>query len=255
MSGVSDILDKMTVEAFIPARYASTRLHGKPLADIGGKPMIEWVCERATNASLVEAVTVATDDERIFKVVTAFGGRAVMTSDRHRSGTDRIAEAAAKSAADIIVNVQGDEPLIEPDMIDAAIRPMLEDPDLLMCTLKTPIEVEEEYLSPHSVKVVTDSSGYALYFSRSPIPNHKAFGDAYATVEPFKHIGLYVYRRDFLLKLASLSQTPLERIEKLEQLRALENGYRIRVVETPFSPISVDTEEDLLKVRHLVEMI
>ncbi len=242
----------MIVEAFIPARLASTRLHAKPLADIGGKPMIQWVYERAQAASLVSRVTVATDDLSIKDAVLAFGGRAVMTSEAHRSGTDRIAEAAAESDAQVIVNVQGDEPLIEPDVIDAAIRPLLEDPALDISTLKTRIELEEEFHDPHAVKVVTDSEGFALYFSRSPIPNHKAFEDPFAEVKPYKHIGLYVYRRDFLLKFSSLEPSRLEGIEKLEQLRALENGFRIKVVESEFSAISVDTAEDLEKVRNII---
>ena len=242
----------MIVEAFIPARLASTRLHAKPLADIGGKPMIQWVYERTSSASLVSRVTVATDDLSIKEAVEAFGGRAVMTSSTHRSGTDRIAEAAVKSNAGIIVNVQGDEPLIEPDVIDAAIRPLIEDPALNISTLKTRIELEEEFLDPHAVKVVTDSGGFALYFSRSPIPNHKAFEDQFAGVKPYKHIGLYVYRRDFLLKFSSLAPSRLEGIEKLEQLRALENGFRIKVVESEASAISVDTPEDLEKVRNII---
>ena len=213
--------------------------------------MIQWVYERTMRAELVGSVTVATDDESIKKAVEAFGGRAVMTSAEHSSGTDRIAEAAALSKADIIVNVQGDEPLIEPDMIDAAVAPLLAEPELRIATLKTPIEVDEEFMSPHVVKVVTDGSDFALYFSRSPIPNHLAFRDGASAVAPYKHIGLYVYRRDFLLEFASLEPSPLERIERLEQLRALENGFRIKVVETQFNPVSVDTEEDLERVRRI----
>lgn len=241
----------MQVAAFIPARYGSTRLDGKPLADIGGKPMVRWVYERAQKAALVDSVTVATDDERIARAVREFGGQAVLTSGSHHSGTDRIAEAAAGCSADVIVNVQGDEPLIEPGMIDAAVRPLVEDPRLVMGTLKTPITDEAEYRDPHAVKVVTDSSGFALYFSRSPIPGAGGapFEDLRGRV--FKHIGLYVYRKDFLIKLAGLERTPLESIERLEQLRALENGFRIKVVTTQYNPMSVDTPEDLEKVRAL----
>lgn len=239
----------MKVAAFIPARFNSTRLPGKPLADISGKPMIQRVYERAKAASLVEQVIVATDDERVFGAVKAFGGRAVMTSPDHASGTDRIAEAAKAVKASIIVNVQGDEPLIEPDMIDSAVRPLLDDERLKISTLKTKITSEHEYNDPNAVKVVTDKDGFALYFSRSPLPYYRAFfGEAGA---PYKHIGLYVYRAAFLEKFSKLEATPLERAERLEQLRALENGFKIKVVETPFNPVSVDTAEDLERVRRL----
>lgn len=242
----------MNAVAFIPARFGSTRLNGKPLADIGGKPMVQWVYEQAKKARLIDDVTVATDDERILKAVESFGGRAVLTSSAHRSGTDRIAEAAEKTTADIIVNMQGDEPLIEPELIDRAVAPMLEDPNLLVCTLKTEITEEEEYYNPNAVKVVTDKDGYALYFSRSPIPYGKG-SFLKLRSRPYKHIGLYVYRRDFLLKFPKLEPTPLEETESLEQLRALENGYRIKVVETKYNPISVDTPEDLERVRRLIK--
>lgn len=241
----------MKVAAFIPARYGSTRLDGKPLLDIGGKPMIRWVYERAGRAGHVGSVTVATDDERIVRAVEAFGGRAVMTRATHLSGTDRIAEAASSVDADIVVNIQGDEPLIEPAMIDAAVAPLIEDPALEVATLKTRITEEDEYLDPHAVKVVTDHAGYALYFSRSPIPYARGgFGSLGRPA--FKHIGLYVYRKEFLLSFASLEKSPLEEAEALEQLRALESGVRIRVVETPYNPPSVDTPEDLDRVRAMV---
>ncbi len=241
----------MIVELFIPARFASKRLPGKPLVDIGGKPMIEWVYERASKASLVSKVIVATDDERIRDAVTAFGGNVAMTGE-HSSGTERVAEAAFSSdgKADIIVNLQGDEPLIEPDTIEAAIRPMLDDPALNVATLKTPLTDSREIEDPNVVKVVTDRAGFALYFSRSPIPYLNPNSNSPST--PYKHIGLYVYRRDFLEVFSKLEPTPLELSEKLEQLRALENGYRIKVVETASNPISIDTEEDLLEVRRLV---
>ncbi|MBI5888646.1 MAG: 3-deoxy-manno-octulosonate cytidylyltransferase [Deltaproteobacteria bacterium] len=243
----------MRAVVVIPARFSSTRLNGKPLADIGGKPMIQRVHERALSASLAGEVIVATDDERILRAVEAFGGRAVMTSDRHASGTDRIAEAVEKLKikAGIIVNVQGDEPLIEAAAIDDAIRPMLERPELKVCTLKTRITDEHDYLDPNAVKVVTDEDGNALYFSRSPIPNYNtSFKEAAPRL--FKHIGLYVYRRDFLLEFSGMRRGPLEKSERLEQLRILENGHRIRVVETPYNPVSVDTPEDLERVREIV---
>ena len=246
-----DILASMKIAVIIPARYASTRLEGKPLADINGKPMVWRVYERALSASLPKEAVVATDDERIFKAVLALGGRAVMTSDKHTSGTDRVAEAAQSTDADIIVNLQGDEPLIEPGLIDAAIRPMLEDPSLNISTLKTRITDEEEYRNPNAVKVVTGKDGYALYFSRSPIPFSRVpFRELPATA--YKHIGLYVYRRDFLFEFTKLKPTPLERSESLEQLRAIENGHRIKVVEVDYNPVSVDTPEDLECVRAII---
>ncbi|MBI5643870.1 MAG: 3-deoxy-manno-octulosonate cytidylyltransferase [Deltaproteobacteria bacterium] len=241
----------MIVAAFIPARYGSTRLNGKPLADIGGKPMIQWVYERAKESRLVSEVTVATDDARIAEAVKSFGGKVAMTSPLHKSGTDRIAEAASGTAAGIIVNLQGDEPLLEPGLIDLAIRPMLDDPSLSLCTLKTRITEEEEYHNPNAVKVVTDKDGFALYFSRSPLPYSKASFKELST-PPYKHIGLYVYRKDFLLKFSGLRPTPLEEAESLEQLRALENGFRIKVVETGYNPVSVDTPEDLERVRSII---
>jgi 3-deoxy-manno-octulosonate cytidylyltransferase (CMP-KDO synthetase) len=238
----------MDVVVFIPARFASTRLEGKPLEKIGGKPMIQWVYERAQRASLVTSVTVATDDERIRDAVRAFGGTAVMTSPDHLSGTDRVAEAARTVSAEIIVNLQGDEPLVEPAMIDAAVRPLMDDGDqaLNVSTLKTRITDAAELNDPNVVKVACDRLGNALYFSRSPIPYAAAAGLS------FKHIGLYVFRRDFLLEFSALEQSPLELAEGLEQLRCLENGHRIKVVETPFDPVAVDTPEDLERVRALV---
>ncbi|MBE9531853.1 MAG: 3-deoxy-manno-octulosonate cytidylyltransferase [Proteobacteria bacterium] len=241
----------MVVELFIPARFASKRLPGKPLADIGGRPMIQWVYERASKAALADKVTVATDDERIYEVVKGFGGSVVMTGE-HSSGTGRVAEAVliTKSKADIIVNVQGDEPLIEPATIDAAIRPMLDDSTLQVATLKTPLTDADELNDPNAVKVVTDKEGFALYFSRSRIP-YSNTDDNFKAAAPFKHIGLYVYRAGFLKTFSALDSTPLELSEGLEQLRVLENGYRIKVIETATNPISIDTEEDLLRVRRL----
>ncbi len=241
----------MKVAAFIPARYASTRLPGKPLADIHGKTLVERVYERARACALIDTIIVATDDERIFRAVKSFGGEAVMTSADHRSGADRIAEAVVRAPdADIIVNIQGDEPLISPEAVDSAIRPLLEDPSVDISTLKTAITTEAEFLDPHAVKVVTDSRGRALYFSRSPIPYGTGpFNERKA--RPFKHIGLYVYRRDFILTFTGLGHSPLEDSESLEQLRALEHGHVIEVVETDYNPVSVDTPEDLERVREI----
>lgn len=241
----------MKIAAVIPARFASTRLEGKPLADICGKTMVQRVYERALKADLSEVV-VATDDERILDAVRSFGGKAVMTSPFHASGTDRVAEAASSIQADIIVNLQGDEPLIDPSLISAAIEPMAADCSIAMCTLKTPITHEEEYLDTNAVKVTTDRDGFALYFSRSPIPFCRK-GFSALPLPAYKHIGLYVYRRDFLFEFTRLKPTPLELSESLEQLRAIENGYKIKVVEVKYNPVSVDTPEDLEKVRRIIK--
>jgi len=245
----------MKITAIIPARYASTRFEGKALADILGKPMVQHVYERASKASLVSEVIVATDDERIVAAVKAFGGRVEMTDKGHETGTDRLAEVAARLDSDIIVNVQGDEPLIEPAMIDQAIRPLVDDPAVPMATLKSRIKTLHDFLSPNVVKVVTDGAGCALYFSRSPLPFFRdkwndLKDDAFAAGKLlcYKHVGLYVYRREFLLRYAQMPPTSLELAEKLEQLRVLENGHRIRVVETEFESIGVDIRTDLDKV-------
>lgn len=246
----------MNIIAVIPARYASTRFPGKALAEIVGKPMIQHVYERTVQAKLVNNVIVATDDERIYQVVTSFGGVCRMTRLDHETGTDRLAEVAEGLDADIIVNVQGDEPLIVPEMIDQAIQPFLGEPSLKMGTLKTRIRCLHDFLSPNVVKVVTDKEDNALYFSRSPLP---FFRDKWQDLKDdsfssgkllcYKHVGLYVYRRDFLLEFAAMSPTFLEISEKLEQLRALENGVSIRVVGTEFESIGVDTPDDLAKAR------
>jgi 3-deoxy-manno-octulosonate cytidylyltransferase (CMP-KDO synthetase) len=234
------------IVAVIPARYHSTRLPGKPLADIAGRPMIEHVYRRAADARGVDAVVVATDDERIAEAVARFGGVARMTAASHRSGTDRIAEIAADLACDILVNVQGDLPLIEPGKIEEVLAPLAADPSLQMSTVRRTISDAADYTNPNVVKVVVDREGNALYFSRSPIPFIRGSGAAY------KHIGLYAYRSSFVQTFASLPPTPLELAESLEQLRALEHGYRIRTVETHFESIEVDTPEDLERVRRLV---
>ncbi|MBF1695636.1 MAG: 3-deoxy-manno-octulosonate cytidylyltransferase [Selenomonas sp.] len=235
----------MKVLCIIPARYASTRLPGKPLRDIAGKPMIVRVYERATGAQRVHEVVVATDDERIRAVVEEHGGHAVMTRADHATGTDRLAEVAAQRPdCDLIINVQGDEPLIDPAVIDALVAPFEHDAALMMATAKTEITDAAEMENPNNVKVVADRTGNALYFSRARIPYARNAG-----AKVYKHIGIYAYRRDFLLAYAKMAQTELECSESLEQLRALENGYRIRVVETDAVFIGVDTEEDLAAVN------
>ncbi len=246
--------------AVIPARYGSTRFPGKSLAMIRNKPMIQWVYERTKRSKLVQRVVVATDDQRIRDAVLSFGGEAVMTSASHATGTDRIAEAAGHLDCGLIVNVQGDEPLIRPEMIDEAIAPLAADPSLVMGTLATPIADRDEAFDPNVVKVVVDGKGFALYFSRAPIPwdRDRRQGKTSFAEMPFagpalKHIGLYVYRRDFLLTFAALPPTPLENIEKLEQLRALEHGHRIRVVTTAHQSFGVDIPGDLGKILKRLE--
>ena len=213
--------------------------------------MIEHVYRRASAARNVDAVIVATDDERIAEAVRQFGGDVRLTSATHATGTDRIAEVAATLDCDLIVNLQGDEPLIEPGTIDEAIEPFRNDATLLMTSLCHRFQHPDDVLDPHAVKVVTDRQGRALYFSRAPIPFFRAVS-ADQTAVPYKHIGLYVQRREFLLTIASLEPTPLERAEALEQLRVLEHGFSIRMVETRHDSIGVDTPADLERVRRLL---
>ena len=238
----------MDILCVIPARYSSTRLPGKPLAMIAGKPMIQHVYERASRAQRPKKVLVATDHPLVYEAVEGFGGRAIMTSPHHPTGTDRLAEVAEKfPEVDLIINVQGDEPLIPPEIIDDLAQTFDQNQDLQMATLMTEMD-ESEYNAPSAVKVVTDLEGYALYFSRSLLP----FPRSDAGIPVYKHIGIYAYRRDFLLKFAKLSPTPLEETESLEQLRALEHGYKIKVLKTDFKSIGVDTLEDLEKVNLLL---
>lgn len=245
-SGPSPYKISLSAVAVIPARYDSSRLPGKALADIGGRPMIEHVYRRAEAARSVTSVIVATDDERIHRAVLAFGGTSRMTSASHQSGTDRIAEVAAGLDCDLIVNVQGDEALIDPQMIDEAIAPFAGDPSLLMSTLRRRIDDPADALDPNVTKVVVDRDGYALYFSRAPIPFVRP---GCPPAPAFRHVGLYVYRRECLLRLASLPPTALEQSEALEQLRALEHGIRIKALETEFDSVGVDTPDDLERVR------
>jgi 3-deoxy-manno-octulosonate cytidylyltransferase (CMP-KDO synthetase) len=236
--------------AVIPARYASTRIPGKALADIAGRPMIEHVYRRASDCRNVDAVIVATDDERIAAAVRQFGGDVRLTSPRHATGTDRLAEVAATLDCDLVVNIQGDEPLLEPSSIDEAIEPFRDDASLSMSSACLRFTDPDEAADPNVVKVVTDRRGFALYFSRSRIPFPR--GPQESGTGPFKHIGLYVYRREFLLQVASLAPTPLEKSESLEQLRVLEHGFSIKMVETRHDSIGVDTPEDLERVRRLL---
>ncbi|MDQ2898171.1 MAG: 3-deoxy-manno-octulosonate cytidylyltransferase [Acidobacteriota bacterium] len=228
----------------IPARYASSRFPGKALAIIAGKPMLEHVYERVSMARYLTSVIIATDDERIYAAAREFGAAVRMTRPDHLSGSDRVAEVASAESAEIVVNVQGDEPLIDPAAIDAAVLPLADEPSIPMATLSKKIEDPREIADPNVVKVVTDRFRNALYFSRATIPSAPPH---------YKHVGLYVYRRDFLLRYSNLPVGPLEHCERLEQLRALENGFKIRVVETDYESLGVDTPEDLERVSALYE--
>jgi 3-deoxy-manno-octulosonate cytidylyltransferase (CMP-KDO synthetase) len=237
------------IVGFIPARAESTRFPGKPLADIQGKPMIMRVVERALKSAILNSVYVATDSEEILKAVQNHGGTALLTSQDHRSGTDRIAEAAREvglRAEDIAVNIQGDQPLFDPGMIDEVVEPLLTDATIPMSTLIYEIIRDEEITHPNAVKTIVDREGFAIYFSRATVP---FFRDAKMRPIYFKHHGIYAYRNDFLQTFATLPQGFFEQAEHLEQLRALENGFRIKAVITEKDSIEVDTPEDLERVR------
>lgn len=233
------------VAIVIPSRYASTRLPGKPLAQIDGRPMVWYVWEKAKRSRLASRVVVATDDERIADAVRGFGGEAAMTSPDCASGTDRVAETARGLSEEILVNLQGDEPTMDPSVIDAVIAPLLSDPNVRMTTAALPMADPEEYVRASVVKVAVDDRGDALYFSRSPIPHFREGG----TPAFRKHLGIYGYRKDFLFLVAGLAPSTLEEAEKLEQLRVLQNGYRIRVVDVEYDSVGVDTPDDLRSVE------
>lgn len=237
----------------IPARFASSRFPGKALVTIAGKSMLQHVYERASQARYLTNLIIATDDPRIYDEARKFGALVRETRSDHMSGTDRVAEVASAETAELVVNIQGDEPLIDPAAIDAAVLSMVDEIDIPMGTLKKRIEDIEEYHNPNVVKVVTDRQQNAIYFSRAPIPYVRDEHERRAAVH-FKHIGLYVYRKDFLLGYSELPVGPLEKAERLEQLRALENGYRIRVVETEYDSLGVDTPEDLERVVTMFEV-
>lgn len=236
----------------IPARYGAQRFPGKPLAMIAGKPLVQRVYEQAIQATTLDEVIVATDDTRILEAVESFGGTAVMTAADCPSGTDRAAAVARDHPCDLVVNIQGDEPLLRPAMIDQLVRGMTEAPDIPMGTLARPIVAADVWANPNVVKVVCGTTGNALYFSRRPIPYAREAGGEFVSGQAHKHIGIYAYRRDFLLRFVTLAPTPLERTEKLEQLRALENGFAIRVWVTPFDSIGVDTPEDVKLVEEIL---
>jgi 3-deoxy-manno-octulosonate cytidylyltransferase (CMP-KDO synthetase) len=235
----------------IPARYASSRFPGKALAEIAGKSILQHVFERSKATRYLTHVIVATDDNRIAEAARQFGAPVLLTRTDHVSGTDRVAEVASADTAELVVNIRGDEPLIDPAAIDAAVLAMLDDFDCQMGTLKKRIEDPEEIFNPNVVKVVTDRTGRAIYFSRSPIPHVREDQSSALSVTRFKHIGLYIYRKDFLLRYSDLPIGPLEQAERLEQLRALENGYAIRVAETEYESLGVDTPDDLVRVSKL----
>lgn len=233
----------------IPARYSSTRLEAKPLKKIHGHTMIEWVYKRAKKSELHDLV-VATDDKRIYDEVISFGGKAIMTSETHPNGTSRIAEVCEKmNDYDVIINIQGDEPLIEADMINSLINTFKENKDLVMATLKHKLNSKKEIENPNSVKVICDKNNYAIYFSRSVIP----YPRKNENISYYKHIGIYAYKRDFVIEYSKMPSSPLEEAESLEQLRVLENGYKIKVLETSHSLIGVDTEQNLQDVIAYIE--
>jgi 3-deoxy-manno-octulosonate cytidylyltransferase (CMP-KDO synthetase) len=255
---------KLKAVVIIPARWGSTRFPGKPLENLSGKPMIQWVVERAQSAKSISEVIVATDDERILNTVKSFGGKAVLTSADHVSGTDRIAEAAKDLDCDIVINVQGDEPLIPSANIDLLVTPFLEDKLIRVTTLKSRILDDHEILDPNVVKVTSSKTGFALYFSRSPIPylrDEWKNEERPVSIETcrettfYKHIGAYGFRKSFLMEYTSMPESPLEKAEKLEQLRILENGVPIYVVETKLGSIGVDRKEDLEKVEALLNQV
>ena len=248
-------MTKETIIGVIPARYASQRLPAKPLIDLLGKTMIQRVYEQAKRATLLSKVMVATDDRRIEEAVKGFGGEVMMTSPDIRSGSDRVAAVAEAITGDIYVNIQGDEPLIAPKMIDEAVRVVLDDKEAVVGSLARKITEARDLVNPGVVKVVMDRSGVALYFSRSTIPRVRDEKDPSRWMSHttfYKHIGIYVFRRDVLRAYSKLSESPLEQAEKLEQLRILESGYRIRMGVTTFDSIPVDTMEDAERIRDLL---
>jgi 3-deoxy-manno-octulosonate cytidylyltransferase (CMP-KDO synthetase) len=250
--GEGKAMSQAKVVVVIPARYGSTRLPGKPLVALAGKPMIQRVYERARLAQRVDRVIVATDDERIVKAVEGFGGEARMTRPDHRTGTERVAEVAMHVEGEIFVNVQGDEPLLDPVAVDTAVNALLEEPAASVATVATLVKTPKDIVDPNVVKTVLDFDGNALYFSRAPIPwvreeQHRVH------VRYLKHLGLYVFQRSALLEYPTLPQGELERIEQLEQLRWMENGWKIRVAEVEHDAVSVDVPEDVARVEKLLQ--
>lgn len=242
------------VAGVIPARYASTRLPGKPLLEIAGKPLIQWVWEASQRCSTLNDVIVATDDVRIEQTCRQFGARVAMTSPDCPSGSDRIAEAIAALPHDVIVNIQGDEPLMDPETIDACVSALLADPNAGVSSAMTPFRTDESYHEPHLVKVVTNSHGHAMYFSRAPIPDMRRLDTDELPAAPpaMKHVGIYVYRREILEEYVKLPLSRYEQVERLEQLRLLEAGIRIKMVQISAAAVGVDTPEDVAVVERLL---
>jgi 3-deoxy-manno-octulosonate cytidylyltransferase (CMP-KDO synthetase) len=245
-------MNSRKVVVVIPARYGSTRLPGKPLVSLNGQPMVQRVYARAKLARRVDRVIVATDDDRILQAVTSFGGEARMTRTDHRTGTERVAEVAAHVEGEIFVNVQGDEPLLDPAAVDTAVTALLEEPEAAVATVATPIKVPGDIMDPNVVKVVLDFDDNALYFSRAPVPWVRDTGGK-IQVRHLKHLGLYVFQREALLEYPTLPQGELERIEQLEQLRWMENGTKIRVAEVAHDAVSVDVPADIARVEKLLQ--
>ena len=252
--GKKEAMNEGKVVVVIPARYGSTRLPGKPLVMLAGQPMIQHVYERAKLARRVDEVIVATDDERIVKAVESFGGMARMTRAEHRTGTERVAEVAAHVAGAVFVNVQGDEPLLDPGAVDTAVGALLEEPVAAISTVATPIKTPADIMDPNVVKTVLDFDGNALYFSRAPITWVRDTASKMHARHQ-KHLGLYVFEREALLEYPTLPQGELERIEQLEQLRWMENGWKIRVAEVAHDAVSVDVPEDVARVEKLLQEI
>ncbi|OGL39895.1 MAG: 3-deoxy-manno-octulosonate cytidylyltransferase [Candidatus Schekmanbacteria bacterium GWA2_38_11] len=242
----------MKSSVIIPVRYESTRFQGKPLAKIKGKTMIQHVYERASKSREADKIIVATDDERIYKEVKNFGGEVKMTSKAHASGTDRVAEVAKDLECNFIVNLQGDEPLIDPSLIDDSLSFLKGNKEIKVCTFKKHISDHDQIHDPNVVKVVVDGNGFAIYFSRFPIPFPK--GEKEEKISYYKHIGLYTFEREFLLEFSNLPPSPLEKAEGLEQLRILENGYKIKVLDTEYDPISVDIPDDIKRVEEAMNL-
>ena len=242
----------MNIIGVIPTRYSSTRFEGKVLADLLGKPIIQHVWEKAKQSTLLNDVLIACDDNRIKDAAEKFGARVVLTSKDHTSGSDRIAQAVTSLDVDIVVNIQGDEPMVKPEVIDKLTQVLIDDPSCSMATVITPLRNKEDLQDPNVVKVVTDLNGYALYFSRSIIPYSREKREV-QDAQCYKHIGLYAYRKEFLLKFTALPASSLEKIERLEQLRALEAGYKIKIVKTDSDTIGVDTPQDLATVEEILK--
>ncbi len=244
----------MDAIGIIPARYGATRFEGKLLAGLCGKPVIQHTWENAKKSKSIEELIIATDDKRIYNVAKGFGAKVIYTSKAHRSGSDRLTEVVSSIDTKVIINIQADEPLLHPSMIDDVANPLLKGKDIQMTTLCHKIKKEHELFDRNIVKVVMDRRGFALYFSRAPIPyKPRSTENGHRLSNHYKHIGLYAYTKDFLFTFKSLPQSSLEKIEKLEQLRVIENGYRIKVVETKFDTVGIDTPEDLLKATELIK--